>query len=128
MNTAVLHSYRIAGVSIVDHYTQAEQFTEHLKIELKDRGGCPADWVWIVPPQSGSFVPTFHQEMIKYHLSPSFEYQGHPWHKFGRVGKKKSFRSIAWSVLLWLQICKKAVSSRKRVSILFGTETGSSKK
>ena len=53
LNKAVLHSYKMAGVSIVDHFTQADQFIDHLREETKVRGGCPADWVWIVPPQSG---------------------------------------------------------------------------
>ena len=75
LNKAVLHSYKQAGVSIVDHFTQADQFIDHLREETKVRGGCPADWVWIVPPQSGSLVSTFHQEMLMYHLSPSYEYQ-----------------------------------------------------
>ena len=60
LNRAVLESYKEAGVSIVDHYTQADQFIEHMNNEYKVRGGCPADWVWIVPPQSGALVSTFH--------------------------------------------------------------------
>lgn len=43
--------------------------------EYRCRGGCPADWVWIVPPMSGSITPVFHQEMLNYRLTPSFEYQ-----------------------------------------------------
>lgn len=35
---------------------------------------CPSDWVWIVPPISGSICPVFHQEMLNYHLRPSYEY------------------------------------------------------
>ena len=30
------------------------------------RGGCPSDWVWIVPPLSGSATPVFHQ--VRYWL------------------------------------------------------------
>ena len=33
--------------------------------------------VWIVPPMSGSATEVFHQEMIRYHLKPSYEYQVH---------------------------------------------------
>ena len=55
LNKAVLHSYKMAGISIVDHFTQADQFIDHLREETKVRGGCPADWVWIVPPQSGQW-------------------------------------------------------------------------
>ena len=65
LNRAVLESYKKAKISIVDHYTQAEQFMEHMSAEYKDRGGCPADWVWLVPPMSGSLVPTYHQEMLR---------------------------------------------------------------
>lgn len=39
------------------------------------RNGCPADWVWIVPPMSSSITPVFHQEMVMYNLKPSFDYQ-----------------------------------------------------
>ena len=31
--------------------------------------------VWIVPPMSGSATEVFHQEMLRYHLKPSYEYQ-----------------------------------------------------
>lgn len=41
--------------------------------------GCPADWIWIVPPLSGSITPVFHQEMALYYLKPSFEYQDPAW-------------------------------------------------
>ena len=47
----------------------------HLANEQKDRGGCPADWVWIVPPMSSSITQVFHQEMLNYKLRPSYEYQ-----------------------------------------------------
>ena len=43
--------------------------------EMKTRGGCPADWIWLVPPMSSSTSPLFHQEMAFYFLKPSFEYQ-----------------------------------------------------
>lgn len=39
------------------------------------RGGCPADWIWIVPPMSSSLTTVFHQEMALYYLRPSYDYQ-----------------------------------------------------
>ena len=75
MNVAVLYSYQKAGVTIVDHHSASESFIKHMQTEYKQRGGCPADWVWIVPPISGSLTPVFHQEMLNYNLRPSFEYQ-----------------------------------------------------
>jgi nitric-oxide synthase len=44
----------------------------HMETEFRLRGGCPADWAWLVPPMSGSLTPIFHQEMVNYILSPFF--------------------------------------------------------
>lgn len=67
-------------VTIVDHHSATESFIKHMENEYRCRGGCPADWVWIVPPMSGSITPVFHQEMLNYRLTPSFEYQVLPPH------------------------------------------------
>lgn len=75
ISQAVLHSFTKAGVTLVDHHTQSDQFMTFFKQEHKDRGGCPADWVWISPPQSGSLTEVFHQEMLNYHLTPAYDYQ-----------------------------------------------------
>jgi len=59
----------------MDHHTASESFMKHYDNELKARKGCPADWVWIVPPISGSITPVFHQEMANYELHPMYAYQ-----------------------------------------------------
>ena len=74
-NVAVLHSYAKAGVTMVDQHSASDQFIQHMQNEYRLRGGCPADWVWITPPISGSLTKVFHQEMVNYRLKPSFEYQ-----------------------------------------------------
>ena len=61
-------------VTISDHHSMAESFMKHMESEHRLRGGCPADWVWLVPPMSGSLTPVFHQEMINYILSPFYYY------------------------------------------------------
>lgn len=68
-------SPQLAKVTIVDHHAATSSFMKHLENEQKARGGCPADWAWIVPPISGSLTPVFHQEMVNYFLSPAFRYQ-----------------------------------------------------
>lgn len=68
-------SPQLAKVTIVDHHAATASFMKHLENEQKARGGCPADWAWIVPPISGSLTPVFHQEMVNYVLSPAFHYQ-----------------------------------------------------
>ena len=67
------------NITIVDHHTASESFMKHYENELRLRNGCPADWVWIVPPLSGSVTPVFHQEMALYQLKPSYDYQASLW-------------------------------------------------
>ena len=75
VNVAVLHSFKLKGVSIVDQHSVSEQFQTHLEEEFRVRGGCPSDWLWMTPSHSGAMTSVFHQEMLHYHLSPSFEMQ-----------------------------------------------------
>lgn len=75
INVAVLHSFQKMNVTIVDHHTASESFMKHLENEQRLRNGCPADWIWIVPPLSGSATPVFHQEMALYYLKPCYDYQ-----------------------------------------------------
>ena len=41
------------NVTITDHHSAAESFMKHMENEQRLRGGCPGDWVWIVPPDLG---------------------------------------------------------------------------
>lgn len=82
LNIAVLDSFQSAGVTIVDHHTASETFMTHLANEQRLRGGCPADWVWLVPPTGGSTMQVFHQEMINYHLLPNYEYLDPVWKNY----------------------------------------------
>ena len=84
---------QIAGVTIMDHHTATETFVTHMQQEQISRGGCPADWVWIVPPVSGSLTPVFHMEMLNYRLKPSYEYQvtKYLWN-FKGIAPTKNFR------------------------------------
>ena len=67
--------FQSAGVSITDHHAASDSFIKHMENEQRLRGGCPSDWVWVVPPISGSLTQVFHQEMLMYKLKPSYEYQ-----------------------------------------------------
>ena len=66
LNIAVLHSFAKSGVTIVDQHSSLEQYMIHMKNEMKERGGCPSDWVWINPSQSGALCPVYHQETLHY--------------------------------------------------------------
>ncbi|XP_061880300.1 nitric oxide synthase, brain [Entelurus aequoreus] len=134
VNIAVLYSFQICKVTIVDHHSATESFMKHMENEYRVRGGCPGDWVWIVPPMSGSITPVFHQEMINYRLTPSFEYQADPWNTYvwkgvnGTPTKKRAigFKKLAKAVKFSAKLMGQAMAKRVKATILFATETGKS--
>eukprot|EP00795_Rhopilema_esculentum_P015606 gene15605-6882_t len=132
LNIAVLHSFNASGATIMDHHTASESFMKHLENEEKLRGGCPADWVWIVPPISGSICPVFHQEMLAYTVKPTFDYQEDPF-KYFPIDKKEGlrkrrfgFKEVAKAVKLTAKLMGEAMKKRHKAIILYATETGKS--
>lgn len=133
VNIAVLHSFMQDNVVIVDHHSASEQFIKHLDNESKSRSGCPADWIWIVPPMSGSLTSVFHQEMALYFIRPSYDYQEPAWKTFkwtkpdgNAVKRRFHFKQIARAVKFTSKLFGRALSKRIKATILFGTETGKS--
>ncbi|KAG9487805.1 hypothetical protein GDO78_007540 [Eleutherodactylus coqui] len=134
INIAVLYSFQSDKVTIVDHHSATESFIKHMENEYRCRGGCPADWVWIIPPMSGSITPVFHQEMLNYRLTPSFEYQPDPWNTHvwkgvnGTPTKKRAigFKKLAKAVKFSAKLMGQAMAKRVKATILYATETGKS--
>ncbi|GLV41924.1 Nitric oxide synthase [Carabus blaptoides fortunei] len=135
VNLAVLHSFQKLNITIVDHHTASESFMKHMENEQRLRNGCPADWVWIVPPLSGSATPVYHQEMALYFLKPSYDYQElawkcHVWKKGRECGKsskpqrKFHFKQIARAVKFTSKLFGRALSRRIKATVLYATETG----
>lgn len=81
LQEAVLHSFQVQGVTLVDHHTASEQFLEFCKQEEAKGRSVQADWAWIVPPAAGSTLGVFHQEWENQTLSPNFYYQGTTWNQ-----------------------------------------------
>ena len=79
LNRAVLHSFTLAGITIIDHHTAARQFMHHEKHERQAGRELYADWGWIVPPMSGSTTPVFHMPYENRQITPNFFYQDDPW-------------------------------------------------
>ncbi|MCW1887134.1 nitric oxide synthase oxygenase [Luteolibacter flavescens] len=79
LNTAVLHSYREAGVAIVDHHTASTQFMQHVRNEEGCGREVPGDWSWLVPPLSGSACPVFHRYYGSERPEPAFVEQPPAW-------------------------------------------------
>uniref|UniRef100_A0A452UBF5 Nitric oxide synthase n=1 Tax=Ursus maritimus TaxID=29073 RepID=A0A452UBF5_URSMA len=133
INVAVLHSFQKRNVSIMDHHSAAESFMKYMQNEYRSRGGCPADWIWLVPPISGSITPVFHQEMLNYVLSPFYYYQveawkTHTWQDEKRRPRRRKipFKVLVKAVLFSAMLMCKTMASRVRATILFATETGKS--
>jgi nitric-oxide synthase len=80
LNVAVLHSFRLAGVRIVDHHTAARQFLQFEEHEREARRKVFGEWAWLVPPLSGSAVEIFHRPYENRVISPNFFEQPVPWH------------------------------------------------
>nr|ALQ78661.1 inducible nitric oxide synthase [Tigriopus japonicus] len=128
VSVAVLHSYNKHQVTIVDHFKQADQFMDFFQSEHEIRGGCPADWVWIVPPLSGSQTPVFHQEMLNYQLCPAFHYQKSLPSMYRPKGQElPSFKATAKALVFMNNLFAKRLRERKTISIYYATETGASK-
>ena len=72
LNTAVLHSFNLKGVTIVDHHTASRQFMAHIEKEKEKGRKVLADWGWIVPPLSGSTTEVFHREFENIWIKPNF--------------------------------------------------------
>uniref|UniRef100_A0A8C5JFF3 Nitric oxide synthase n=1 Tax=Junco hyemalis TaxID=40217 RepID=A0A8C5JFF3_JUNHY len=133
INVAVLHSFQKQNVTIMDHHSASESFLKYMQSEYRARGGCPADWVWIVPPMSGSITPVFHQEMLNYVLTPFYYYQvdawkTHVWHDETLRPRKKEikFSILAKAVLFASSLMRGAVATRAKVTVIYATETGKS--
>ncbi|KAM8797256.1 nitric oxide synthase, inducible [Eudromia elegans] len=133
INVAVLHSFQKQNVTIMDHHSAAESFMKYMQNEYRVRGGCPADWVWLVPPMSGSITPVFHQEMLNYVLTPFFYYQAdawktHIWHDETRRPKKKEIKLsiLAKAVFFASSLMRKTMVARPKVTVIYATETGKS--
>ncbi|MCM3173950.1 nitric oxide synthase oxygenase [Paenibacillus sp. MER 99-2] len=72
LNVAVLHSFKKAGVSIVDHHTAASQFALFEQREEKAGRELTGDWVWLIPPVSPATTHIFHSSYRNEIVKPNF--------------------------------------------------------
>jgi nitric-oxide synthase len=79
LNTAVLHSFHLAGVTIVDHHTASLQFMQHIEAEARKGRDVNGDWSWLVPPLSGSSCPVFHRYYDTSEFQPGFVHLAPAW-------------------------------------------------
>lgn len=79
LNTAVLHSFAEAGITMVDHHTASAQFIRHIENEKSQGREVPGDWSWLVPPLSSSSCPVFHRSYSTSTPLPHFIKQQRAW-------------------------------------------------
>ena len=75
LNSAVLYSFREAGVTIVDHHTASRQFIKHIENEKAKGREVSGNWSWLVPPISGSTCEVYHRSYPKEQRCPFFSKQ-----------------------------------------------------
>lgn len=79
LNAAVLHSFKEAGVSIVDHHTAASQFQLFEERESASGREVTGDWTWLIPPMSPAATHIFHKDYKNEIVSPNYFYQEKPY-------------------------------------------------
>lgn len=75
LNVAVLHSFKNAGVSIVDHHTAAQQFSLFQQQEMAANREVTGNWVWLIPPLSPATTQIFHAPIDNTVKKPNYFYQ-----------------------------------------------------
>lgn len=78
LNIAVLHSFKKAGVSIVDHHTAAAQFKLFEEREAKAGRALTGNWTWLIPPLSPATTHIFHSSYDNRLVKPNFGVQEKP--------------------------------------------------
>ncbi|MGP1909602.1 nitric oxide synthase oxygenase [Metabacillus sp. JX24] len=75
LNRAVLHSFKTAGASIVDHHTAAQQFKRFEHNESTAGREVTGDWTWLIPPMSPATTHIFHNQYKNKIVKPNYFYQ-----------------------------------------------------
>ncbi|CAM4382711.1 nitric oxide synthase oxygenase [Paenibacillus tarimensis] len=81
LNTAVLYSFKLEGVSIVDHHTAADQFVRFEEQEAALGREVSGNWSWLIPPMSPAATPIFHRHYENKIVNPNYHYQRCPFHQ-----------------------------------------------
>lgn len=79
LNVAVLHSFKEAGVSIVDHHTAAQQFKLFEQQEHAADREVTGNWTWLIPPLSPATTHLYHEPIANIIKKPNYFYQKAPY-------------------------------------------------
>ena len=73
LNSALITSFKEERVTVAQHHQMLESFYKWYNQELNERGFCPGNWKWIIPPFFGSYDEGYMKlnKMIEYTLKPA---------------------------------------------------------
>ena len=143
MSEAVLHSFAHAKVAMVDHHTMIEGFYEWYLNELSDRGYCPGNWKWVIPPQTSSCSRAYSglNSMKEYTLKPAWLHargwaayahalDGDTYKKNKRLNVAVRALRVAALALLFLAKLKRGVARRDvvRIALCYASVTGTTRR
>lgn len=72
LNRAVVQSFDVAGVTLIDHHTASDQFMDFVARETAQGRRVAANWSWIVPPQASAACEVFHLPMEDFGPVPNY--------------------------------------------------------
>jgi len=111
---------------VVDHHTASNSFADFYQEEIKQRGKCPADWVWLVPPAGGSMTSVFHQEMLHFIIKPQYRPVVDMWEELGiNVPSPVTVETSSTSDVVQFE---KEKCIYDKIIVCYGSETGTSLK
>ena len=76
LNVAVLHSFKKAGVRILDHHSLSNFFMRFREEEALAKRPSYGHWAWVLPPMGGNLSPIWRDNTLKKKiLKPNYFYQ-----------------------------------------------------
>jgi nitric-oxide synthase len=79
LTAAVLHSFDMAGVKILDHHMACRHFAHHERREREAGRETRADWRRIIPALSPTSTLVFQRHYAETVVTPNFFAQPNPW-------------------------------------------------
>ncbi|MFK7604404.1 nitric oxide synthase oxygenase [Deinococcus sp. SM5_A1] len=79
LNVAVLHSFDMAGVRIIDHHAATRQFQHFETCEAAAGRTVYGHWSWLIPPPSPASTPIWSRQYDNTEVSPNFLLQRPAW-------------------------------------------------
>lgn len=79
LNIAVIHSFKLKNVTIVDHHSAASQFKQFELQETKCGRSVTGDWTWLIPPLSPASTHIFHSSYKDDKVLPNYLHQEIPY-------------------------------------------------